>query len=196
MTTFRRTEEAMRKLNLLTTSTNSFLSQPKKGVQFMSAKRIFLTFVVAVMMTAMVTGVDAQSTANGLDPQGKKHSDLTGSWIVNVNPEGIPPFENLSTFTRAGSILNTPETGSESVGHGTWVKTGNHQFASTFKSFLYDEAGQIAGKGKVRATVTLNKSADEFSGPFIFEAFDLNGNVVFSAPGTVHAIRINVESLP
>jgi len=57
----------MRKLNLVTTSITSFLSQPKKGVKLMSAKRIFLAFVITAMMTAMVTEVDAQSTVNGLD---------------------------------------------------------------------------------------------------------------------------------
>jgi len=159
----------------------------------MSAKRIFLTSLITEVMAVLVMLLGTQSNLRAASQPG--HT-LEGSWIVTVNPEGIPPFENLSTFTRDGSIVNTPETTSESVGHGTWVKTENHQFASTFKSFLYDEMGQISGKGKVRAAVTLNKSSDEFSGPFIFEAFDLNGNVVFSVTGTVHATRINVEPLP
>ena len=57
---------------------------------------------------------------------------LVGSWIVDVspNPPGPPPFANLATIGRDGTIVNSdPIFGG---GHGVWTQKGRRQFATRF----------------------------------------------------------------
>jgi len=164
----------------------------------MIAKRIFLAFILMAVMTALVTGVHAQSTVNGLGPQVQKHNDVTGSWIVNVSPTIQPHFIGLVTFTKDGGFTETNSLGIplESPGHGVWVRTGHREFALMFLNLEVDANGNFAGTGKVRATLTLDDAGNEMNGPFQVEVFDPDGNFLFSDSGTVHATRINVEPLP
>jgi hypothetical protein len=118
---------------------------------------------------------------------------LEGSWEVTVMPDGGEPIVDVGTFTSGGGIINSDPDPNLSTGHGTWVRTGAHQFAVTFVSFLSDQ-GVPLGTVKVRAEIQLDTKTDTFSGPFRTDVF-IDGNLVQSFCGTVQATRINVEPL-
>jgi len=82
----------------------------------------------------------------------------------------------------------------ESPGYGQWVRVGNGEFAVTFVGSTFDGSGAINGSYKVRSKGRLSDNLQGFSGPYRTDVFDLNGNVVLSADGTVTAARIVVES--
>jgi hypothetical protein len=90
-----------------------------------------------------------------------------------------------------------------SSAHGVWDRTGHGEIAATF-TFLVQAApnnpvfvaGESLGTDKIRLRLTVNGSGDGFSGVFVSQARDANGNVVFGAAGTVTGTRLPLEPLP
>src|SRR5262245_54599027 len=95
----------------------------------MFTRRIARASIIALTVALLVTVASAQS---GL----AKEPTLAGSWVVYVTPapeSGLPPFVNLTSFTKDGRMINSSPTDGAAVGE--WIKTGSGQFASTFMGF-------------------------------------------------------------
>jgi hypothetical protein len=163
--------------------------------------------------------IDARSGAEGtisqeadqvgvlsVSPSGKK-STIVGSWLLTVNiPDNAPPFDlfkalwcltgdGILVASAQGDITPTPFPAATSA-YGAWAQRGGRQFAASFISVLYDvQSGENMGSFKLRQTITLNDSGDEWNGPFKLNVFDPDGNVVAVVNGTAHAKRITVEPL-
>jgi hypothetical protein len=155
----------------------------------MRAKLAALVLITAVALVGTVAWFPSGLTFAASDSQ-----HLEGSWIVNVTPSGPdapPPFVNLGAFTRDGSVVGVDSFGGGSVGE--WTRIGHAQFGVTFVG-LFSENGQFF-RFKVRSNITLNQKANEFTGPFLTEVTDSEGNLLFSFQGTVQASRIGVEPL-
>ena len=151
----------------------------------MDARRIAHTSVMALTVALLLTATSAPS---GL----AKEATLAGSWVVYVMPapeSGLPPYVNLTAFTKDGRIINSDPTDGAAVGE--WRETGSRQFALTFMGFT--KVGEDFRLFKVRATAEVDTSGDTFSGPFQTDIFDGEGNVVIT--GTVWSTRFGVEPL-
>ncbi len=125
-------------------------------------------------------------TAAMMGPAAAPPNRLAGSWEVVGTPDpvsGIPPFLNFTTFDGDGSIVNIdPSVG---TGVGRSARSGPMSYDTTFFGFL--DAGGPATY-KVTSTLTL-AGPDAFSGPFLTEVFDLNGEFLFSYTGAVSGMR-------
>ena len=153
----------------------------------MDARRIARASIMALTVALLLTAASAQSGS-------AEEATLAGSWVVYVTPvpeSGIPPFVNLTAFTKDGRMINSSPTDGAAVGE--WIKTGSSQFASTFMGFT--KVGQDFLLLKVRATAEVNKSGDTFAGPYQVDIFDGEGDVVISVNGTVWGTRFGVEPL-
>jgi hypothetical protein len=99
-------------------------------------------------------------------------------------------------FTPFGPALET-------TGHGEWEATGRRRFAVDFR-FLLQAApnntafpnGEDLGTDRIRLQIRRDRSGDSFSGVFMSEARDVDGNLIFTAHGTVSGTRLRVERLP
>jgi hypothetical protein len=124
---------------------------------------------------------------------------IVGAWLTNVTPTLQPAFVGLGTFNSDGTLTNTTSAAlafpTETPGHGAWVRTGRHTFAVTFVALIGDAAGSIFATAKVRATLTIGESGDEFTGVFRIDLIDPSGVLIVSDTGTVHGTRIKVEPL-
>jgi len=154
-----------------------------------------LVIVAIIALIALIAAgaslVYAQSRLTAAEPDA--HS-LAGSWIVTVTPDpetGVPPFVNYAAMTKDGMIIGSNETGHASI--GVWTRTAGNQSATTFMGFDTMD-GQII-QYKVRSTVELSRDGEEFTGPFVTEIFDADGNTLFTVTGTIQATRIHVEPL-
>lgn len=138
------------------------------------------------------------------NPQNGNPYTLVGSWmeVITLDPNGIPPgvpptFTSLETFTvGGGSVTSANGQGFHNPpAYGNWVRAGNRQFLSTFLQFNVDPAGNFAGLVKVRRTIKLSPSGDEFSGRDNVDLFDPAGNPipVNIPPATFTGKRIAVE---
>jgi hypothetical protein len=114
----------------------------------------------------------------------------------------MPPETDLITFTTEGGLvesLNDPILkNSAGTAHGAWVRTGDGEFAFTWRRFLFDfppgpGEGKFTATVKVRGRLTLNETSDRLSGPFRFDVFDPTGTVILSSGGMAQGERIGVE---
>jgi hypothetical protein len=157
----------------------------------MNGKRISAALVITVLVAALLGVVGTQNDVRG---SGQSAPQLEGSWEVTVMPNGGAPIVDLATFSQGGGLLNSDPDPALSTGHGTWVRTGGHSFATTFVHFLSDPQGNPLGTLKVRAELSVDPQTDTFSGPFRTDVF-IGGDLVQSFCGVVQAKRIGVEPL-
>lgn len=154
----------------------------------MTIKKTLAALVVATMLATLIafTGTRSNVSAGGATTP-----ELEGSWEVTVMPDGGDPIVDIATFTSGGGLINSDPDPNLSTGHGTWIRTGGNEFASTFVHFLSDQ-GAALGTLKVRAVGQFDRHTDTFSGRFRTDVI-IGGNVVQSFCGTVLARRISVE---
>jgi hypothetical protein len=155
----------------------------------MNRKRIS-TALVFMAIATLITLISTQSSAT---PGGSSVPQLEGSWEVTVMPAGGDPIVDTNTFTKGGGVINVDPDPNLSTGIGSWVRTGDNQFAVTFVHFLSD-GGAPLGTLRVRAEITFDSQTDTFSGPFRTDVV-IGGDVVQSICGTVQAKRLSVEAL-
>ncbi len=127
---------------------------------------------------------------------------LEGSWRVVVKPDmppapGVAEFLNLGTFMPDGGVIASDGYITDSACHGTWVRTGNRQFAVTCLGLGYGPSGHTEYTFKLRTKLAYTDRASELAGPFAIDMGDANGNNwVTVVTGTAQLFPINVEQLP
>jgi hypothetical protein len=149
---------------------------------------------LAIGLALSAGGASGSMTAakSGHHPGGHHDQRILGTWLVDVMPTGEAPFQAMVTFSPGGGLVET-ESGSPGTALGSWKSLGRRRVAATFQRFEFTPEGEPAGRVVVRTEVIVRR--DEFSGPFEFEVFDLEGNVVFSGAGTATATRFPVQPL-
>jgi hypothetical protein len=114
--------------------------------------------------------------------------------VVNGTPapeSGLPPFVNVAFITKDGRLVNVDPFSGTSVGE--WAKASHDRYAVTFMTFTTQNGDVL--RIRVRATLEIDGTGDEFSGPFHTEVFDSGENLVLEFDGTVHGTRFEVEPL-
>lgn len=167
----------------------------------MVSKKILSTFaILAALGILAIAGLRAQSTSN--DNEDDKQV-LHGSFLVTVSVnETGRTFKALDTFVPGGGFIVTffNPAGMQSIGQGSWLRTGDREFALTFEGISPDvtlPSGQRVSfvAAKTREKLILDESGDSFNSVFQTQFLDASGNVVLTRTGTVQATRIVVEPL-
>ena len=138
---------------------------------------------------------------------------LEGTWLVTVNVNspapGIPAFsfKGLQTFLSNGGMVLTdgesaapqgPPTPQGQVtiatapGLGEWVLVGDHLFAATSYQFRFDQNRQFMGMLRIRQSITLASTLDQYTATFTADIIDASGNVTSSVMGNAKAVRMDV----
>jgi len=156
-------------------------------------QKISLLIIVLTMSSYSATGLAQSVATNGLVKSQGSHAH-SGAWMVYVNPDptsGIPQILNVAVFTNDGKIINVDADGSAGV--GLWKAIGQRKARVTFiESIIQDGQPVIL---KVRGLAQLNKSADQFDGPFKTQIYDSAGKQILEFEGTIHATRFRIEPL-
>jgi hypothetical protein len=146
--------------------------------------------IVSILIAALAAWAQSPNSGQTLD----------GAWNVAIafDRAGLPPCAPAPTVAFAtnpnrGTLIADSCWAFEGAGYGVWERTGNNQFAITFKGNSFGADGTVAASYKVRAWASLNNTANAFTGPFQTQIFDLSGNVLDTLTGTVSGIRIVVE---
>ena len=130
---------------------------------------------------------------------------LLGTWIVQVSidPATVPPgsllnFTELDTYDAGGGFVESnsgPGAGGP-AGQGNWVRTGHHQFGLTQLRLGFDAEKNFTEINKIRSSLTLNKSGDEFTVSGQVDIILSNGTVLpFHPRATSHGTRVAIEPL-
>lgn len=163
----------------------------------MNAKRVFLAVIITA---AIATIAGAQYDANEYGTKTKK-ADLTGTWLVDVHPQGEgapPPFKALATFHSDGTLV---ETESDTLippfitpGHGVWEKVRTNEFAFKIVFLTFDGQGNFTGTAKVTGMIFTNGGPDQYNSPSTVQFFDADGNFLFGGDASGTGVRIKLES--
>jgi hypothetical protein len=177
-----------------TPSTTALRTEPERNHLMRITKRALLTLTallatgaIATSAALAATGSDHARTSTALN--GKQ---LNGTWTTIVQLTDAPPgaptsFNALDTFLPGGSVLvssSAPSPGLRTLAHGTWIRTGDHRFASTFVWFRFDATGQYIGTQRVSRTMVLAKNGASFQASDIVEVVSPTGAVVATIHGT------------
>lgn len=129
---------------------------------------------------------------------------LSGSWIGVVTlPPGVDNGAGGNTlplmlvFNSNGTVTTVASNngnGSDGVGVGTWISTGNGQFALTTNQFAYDNNGNYARN--IKSRISLSVSGNQMTGNVEVIVSDATGAVQGSITGiTFTAAPIAVETI-
>ena len=132
---------------------------------------------------------------------------LEGTWLTTVTFEDGFVLKVLFTFMPGkdetqGTLIDTNEflLTPDPIGapdQGVWQRTSGRSFIATHLAFLFNSAdGSPAGMAKVRDSINLNDSGDQFTGSQFVEGFDPNGALVFSVHATMTGVRVQAQAPP
>ncbi len=153
-------------------------------------------FAKVIFTAVIIIFFSATSPQDALADRGSR--SLAGSWFVSVTPDpgSGPPFTNLATVNRHGTIVTSdPILGG---GHGAWKRTGKRDFEIKFlllvppvlPPFVLPELANTTLT--VTAFLTVEKSGDEANGTVI-GVFSDSAGVVAVQEGDVSFTRIEVD---
>jgi hypothetical protein len=145
---------------------------------------------IKLLVILAITGVVIAATflRADSDRNQSENNGLAGTWMSNAEP-GVPP--QLFSFMSDGRLVSsgaiTLPTGPTSVelisaGHGEWIRTGNHEFASTWFLIRSGPTVQFTGLVKVTSTFTLNRNSDQLTSAGTVYIYDADNNLLFSFP--------------
>src|SRR5262249_45588631 len=152
-----------------------------RGGKVMVSSRLVLAWVISgatvILATAAVARVDAGAAAQA--GQGLEGSWLSGAAAATGGsfPLGglrLSPYKADGTFVRTGLGRGVIPT----TAHGTWIRTGDREFATTSVGFARDPDGNYTRTVKGSSRIQVNERGDETSTRFETEVFDMSGNVV------------------
>jgi len=157
----------------------------KKALLTLAA--LLATSAVATSASLAATGRDHARTSP--TPNGQQ---LNGTWTTTVQLTDAPPgapssFNALDTFLPGGNLLvssSAPNPALRTLAHGTWIRTGDHRFASTFVWFRFDPTGQYIGTQRVSRTMVLATNGTSFQASDIVQVVSPTGAVVATIHGT------------
>ncbi len=163
----------------------------------MDLKSIFLAFSIALAVSLFPSQSLAQENL-------KQRPEGTWNVILTADGEGFQEKERYTFIVgksrKEGSLIFSNEVDAIppcGTDQGVWNQTGRGEFALTHGAFCLDPESQSPGFAiKFRETITLNESGETFSGRGIYEVFDPQGTVVFSATYTLQGTRMQIERLP
>jgi len=146
--------------------------------------------IAAILITAIAVGAQSPNSGQALE----------GAWNVAIvfDRAGLPlcapsPTVAIATTANRGTVIADSCYASEGPGYGVWERTGNNEFAITFRGNSFGPDGTVATSYKVRARASLDASTGAFTGPFQTQILDLSGNVLDTLTGRVNAVRITSE---
>jgi hypothetical protein len=144
----------------------------------------------------------AANPAN-LVAQSSEKKTLAGVWDVKISAGGVQsPLLSIAIFGQDGSFTTTGNTkfslappnqglGDErGPGYGRWAQTGDREFKLTFYVVLLKE-GEVNGYMRVRSTVSLSESGNEFTtSKCVAQFLDANWKVLDSDQDMVNGTRL------
>ena len=166
------------------------------------ASIIALAVITALtMMVFIVSGQNIQGKQSSASSNARERT-IAGVWRTVVTPRNCqtgapaaPSLRGLFTFNKGGTMSewgvgagSSPAL--RSPGHGVWQREQgwqNYSFAFTY--YRYDASGVLIGSQRVRATLELGASGDEFTTKSVIEVFDANDNLIGGACATAAGTR-------
>lgn len=115
--------------------------------------------------------------------------------ITSALPPGVATsFPGAISFFSDGNVIGQANgDGPAAISHGTWLRTGNRTFQSTWVGFAQDDKLRYTGPTKVLYNFKLDSDLVTLYGAYRIDFFDAKGNKLFSFSGKATCTRVLVE---
>lgn len=154
------------------------------------------------MRSLAVIGLDSQPVPAQAEAQpayAENSTSIVGLWHVIFVSGGQPFDEGYEQWHSDGTeILNDiappqPADGAGTICFGVYEKTGPASYKLRHPFWIFDATATLIGKGVYLENVTVDRSGNSYTGSFEFTTYGLNGNVTYTATGTLQAQRITID---
>jgi hypothetical protein len=137
----------------------------------------------------------ARSGQTTADAQESSDASIVGLWKTKFIAGGQVVDQGFDVWHSDGTeVLNdTPPPSTGNVCLGVWIKTGKSTYKLKHPSWNFDPAGNLIGTVVIREDVTVSNDGNSYKGTFTLDVFDLAGNRLDHANGTISAQRITVD---
>jgi hypothetical protein len=171
-------------------------SKTQNGTRF---QRVIVTMKEGLIAVALfLAAVPANLVA-----QLSEKKTLAGVWDVKISAGGVQsPLLSIAIFGQDGSFTTTGNTkfslappnqslgDQRGPGYGRWAQTGDREFKLTFYVVVLKE-GEVNGYMRVRCTMSLSESGNEFTtSKCVAQFLDANWKVLDSDQDMVNGTRL------
>lgn len=115
---------------------------------------------------------------------------------------GAGKNRNNGTVVHSDNFFFVPPASCLSA-QGVWKRAVERRFIGTDEGFCFDTSDPSKlysfdpfGNIKFRFEIELNRQGTEFDGSLHIDAFDVDGNLVFSDDAAIHGVRMRAEAPP
>ena len=122
-------------------------------------------------------------------------ASIVGLWHVTYQTDGQFFDEGFDQWHSDGTeVLNdTPPPALGNVCLGVFKKTGSNTYKLNHVAWNFDANGNLIGSISWRQIVTLDAGGNSYHGSFVFDIFDLSGNLTSEVTGDETAERIKPD---
>src|ERR1700752_3245730 len=160
--------------------------------------RVIVTVKQGLIAVVLLLAVPANLVA-----QSSEKKIVAGVWEVKISAGGVQsPLLSIAIFGQDGSFTTTGNTkfslappnaglgNARGPGYGHWVQTGDREFKLTFYVVLLKD-GEVNGYMRVRSTMSLSESGNEFtSSQCVAQFLDTNWKVLDSDQDEVKGTKL------
>ena len=127
--------------------------------------------------------------------QDAKSTSFVGLWDTKVTSNGQVIDEAFEAFHSDGTEIMVDQSApaTDNVCIGVWEQTGPSTIKLKHPSWYFDMNGNLLGTVIIRATLTLGKGGNSFSGTSTEDVYDTNGNKLGHYEGEIEATRIRAS---
>jgi hypothetical protein len=141
-------------------------------------KNIMAPLVVACALLPMV--------ATAIEPRvGTQGGRIQGTWETQITLNDcaghvIRSFQGMLTFHQGGTMMDGTTTPSalRTPAEGVWRHATDNSYAFRMKSFTFNAQNVFTGWSIIAGELTVDSTADVFTGPATVEVYDPNGVLV------------------
>lgn len=112
------------------------------------------------------------------------HQTLEGTWLFELRRPGQTAILlHLETYHSDGTVIGVNADGTQTAGHGIWIRVGDRKFLQTGFVFSFNEARTLTTISKVRINVQLSPDGQTLKGTQEVVIMDAAGKVTATIPG-------------
>ncbi len=146
------------------------------------------------LLTTLEQATTSETSAAPQSDDDRANVSIVGLWDVKFISGGQLYDEGFDQFHSDGlEIMNDiPPPSSGNVCLGVWKSVGS-QVKLRHPFWIFDNGGNLIGRGVLLEDITLNSNGQKYTGSFTFQFRDLSGNTIPSMPdvsGSLQAQRI------
>jgi len=145
----------------------------------------------------LLNGAQLQEPASADRAQRPADSpSIVGLWHAKFMSSGQLYDEGFDAWHRDGTeILNDngvpPAAGNVCL--GVYTRTGTRSYKLKHVAWNWDTSGNLTGTLIIHEAVTVGTNGDSYHGSFVFDFYDLSGNLTSQVTGNLSATRIATD---